>query len=355
MVDSEPSSRGVKVRKFFQSTIVVSLVLIMSALLASGTDAAIRKVGLGVAYFNQADQTTGGYADLNQADVYQSEFGRYPAVWHVWSDWGGPNKDFPTSLMNQIYAKGHMIPLVTWEPLDPNNPSCANWSNDKILNTTTYNTYIKNWADAAKSFGHTVLVRFAHEMNGYWFVWGASNCGPSNSPTMYKQMWQKVVNIFRTEGATNVKFVWNPSASAKIMAYYPGNSYVDYAGITAFNWAGYLGLPWKTMVAAFNGSMKKFAAGRITKPVIAVEMGSAPDQSNCGSPPCTKSDWITTGYPAVYAKWPRIKAIVYFNVNMLPITHGDQPDWTLETPADAKPAYAAIAAMPKFQGTIPSP
>jgi mannan endo-1,4-beta-mannosidase len=344
-----------QVRKFFQVTTVVGLVLTLSTAMGSAADATTRQVALGIAEFNQNNQANGGFKDLSGAETYKSETGRYPAIWHVWSDWGSNSTGpFDTTLMDQIFAKGGMIPLVTWEPLDPASASCDSWQLDKIIDGS-HDQYIKDWAQAASSYHHTILLRFAHEMNGYWFVWGASRC--SNTAAKYVAAWKHVWNLFKGPGgagATNVKFVWNPSGSAAIKAFYPGNTYVDYVGVTAFNWGGYDHFGWRSMVGAFKGTMAKFANAGINKPVIGVEVGSASNDKMKNCTTCSKPDWITTGYQAVYTKWPKIKAIVYFDVNMLPITNNVQPNWRLNNPAAALTAYEGIAAMLKFQGVIPS-
>jgi hypothetical protein len=79
---------------------------------------------------------------------------------------------------------------------------------------------------------HTELfVRFAHEMEmrpGYksWYNWQGYD-----SET-YVKVWQHVVSIGR-EYAPNIKWVWSPNRADKhTEAYYPGDEYVDYVGLT---------------------------------------------------------------------------------------------------------------------------
>jgi hypothetical protein len=52
----------------------------------------------------------------------------------------------------------------------------------------------------------------------------------------------------------------------------------------------------------------------------------------------------------VRTKWPRLKAIVYLNIDLTGVGH---PDWRLTTPPAAMDAYKAVAAKVIFQGTIP--
>jgi hypothetical protein len=105
------------------------------------------------------------------------------------------------------------------------------------------------------------------------------------------------------------------------------------------------------MVKAFKPTMAALGNAGIKKPVIVLETGAGyyPDQVTYN-----KASWITTGYKAVFTKWPKIVGIIYFDINMKPLTGGVQPDWRLVSPTTAQTAYTAIAKMTKFGGTIPA-
>jgi Beta-mannanase len=332
-----------------RTSVVVLVVALLASTLAlsaspTATEAGLRKVALGVSVAVADSQS------VAVVDDYTSRAGRAPAIWTVWSDWGGGDAAFPTSFLNGL--RSHYpgtVPMVNWEPVDPANQVCSQWSLDNIINGD-HDAYIRAWATAAKAYGGRVILRFAHEMNGYWFIWGYSRC--TNTPAKFKAAWQHVWNIFRGPngvGATNVKFLWSIYGAFKLRAHYPGNSYVDYVGLTAFNWGpsgSNNNQPWLSMVANFKPSMKALA-GLTSKPVIAAEFGAA-NVPDCGA--CDKPAYLTNGYPAVYAKWPRLKAIVYFDLDMRFV---NQPDFRLSSPPAALTAYRAIVAQPKFQGTIP--
>ena len=96
------------------------------------------------------------------------------------------------------------------------------------------------------------------------------------------------------------------------------------------------------MKQTFRPSMVALAA-LTKKPVIAAETGSTPIGGS-------KARWIRDGYPEVFALWPKLKAIVYFNVDSK--TLANQQDWRLSTPASALSAYREIVAQRKFQGRL---
>ncbi|MFV2065182.1 MAG: hypothetical protein ACC726_16955, partial [Chloroflexota bacterium] len=78
------------------------------------------------------------------------------------------------------------------------------------------------------------------------------------------------------------------------------------------------------------------------KPIMAVATASGPDGGN-------KARWIRRGYKQVYRKLPRVKAIMYLNVELSgpPALHRD---WSL-SPWQLK-VYGNIAAKPEFKGRI---
>jgi hypothetical protein len=279
--------------------------------------------------------------ELATFDAFAASVGRAPATWSIWSAWAGPTAAFPdTSLLNGLRDRG-AVPMIWWYPADPAQPGSAAYRYRRIA-AGAHDAYIREFATAARDWGGTLIVRFAWEMNGRWFPWGMDR--PGNTPRTFKQAWRHVVTLFRQVGATNARFLWSPnSASCRCPSYeslYPGDRYVSYVGFTAFNW-GYPG-PWKSMLKAFTPSMDALAA-LTGKPVIVAETGSAPDGGD-------KAAWIRAGYPAVYAKWPRLLAIVYFDVDMREAAN--QPDWRLLTPSHALDAYREIVAQSRFQGRI---
>jgi len=78
--------------------------------------------------------------------------------------------NFPVSNLNVIWRHGS-LPLVFWSPWD--KPYEEDHGPDKFSLTEIlagkWDAYIDMWADAARSFGHPMIVVFGVEMNGTWF------------------------------------------------------------------------------------------------------------------------------------------------------------------------------------------
>lgn len=323
-------------------TRILFLALLTGALVANGvaTVAAAeptRKIALGVSM--EAGLSASPGDDLAAVNAFTKSAGRAPAIWSIWSDWGGANRAFPdTTLLNGLRDRG-VTPMIMWQPTGPGFEN-GDYRLAKIINGQ-HDAYITQYAQAAKAWGGTVLLRFAHEMNGYWFPWGIDQF--NNTPARFQKAWRHVWSIFDTVGATNVKFVWSPmkpcKGCASYSSVYPGDKYVKFASFSAFNW----GEPqrWKSMLKVFTPAMNALA--QVTrKKVIVGETGSARDGGD-------KAAWIRAGYPAVYKAFPKLKGIVYFNLDM---RFAEQPNWLLTDPAGALDAYRETVAKAKFQGLI---
>jgi len=334
--------------------VIVGLITASLAVFAGGSvslGATVRKVALGVGMNDSRNPTV--------LENFKTSVGRYPAIWTLWSDWGQPGtgvngKEFPTAMATYLKDR-QIVPMIMWEPINPSNQTdCTNWSNQAILNDLNlgvghqYYDYVRGWAEAAKAHGGRVLLRFMHEMNGPFFIWGKDRC--TNTALTIKNLWQKVWTIFHDVGATNVKFLWSVSSAKNATAVYPGNGYVDYMGLSAFNWAKNT-TPgrfdrWRSMVNAFSVTMPTLL-NLSTKPIIAAEVGSG-ELPTCST--CSKPNWIKTGYPAVRTKWPRVKAIVYLNIDLTSIGH---PNWSLTSPPAALDEYRIIVNDIRFKGGLP--
>jgi hypothetical protein len=130
------------------------------------------------------------------------------------------------------------IPILSWEPWMPTHGKTPGWLQPAYSNVAVaaglQDDYIRSVARAITSVQGPVVIRYAHEMNGYWYPW-------HNNPSAYVQAWRHVVSVFRNEGATNAFFIWSASSNIResretwlrhALAYWPGSEYVDGVGLT---------------------------------------------------------------------------------------------------------------------------
>jgi len=104
----------------------------------------------------------------------------------------------------------------------------------------TFEAYLTTYAQGIAALPYGVAVRFAHEMNGFWYPWCEQS--NANAPGDYVRAFRHVHDVFVAQHATNVTWVWSPNVgydgSAPLPALYPGDDVVDWVGLS-----GYFGDP----------------------------------------------------------------------------------------------------------------
>ena len=209
-----------------RSITLVPVAALMLTVLTSTSAAARSPVALGISSERSRD-----VAAIND---YKRETGAKPALWTLWSDWGDRGGRarcvrgigtcaFPTELARGLGKRG-VTPFIWWQPIDPANPASSIYARHHHIIKGKHDTYIRQWAKAAKAYRKPVIVRFAHEMNGDWFPWGIGRF--DNTPQSFVAAWRHTVGIFRDVGARNVKFLWSPynNDNGAYRPFYPGNA-----------------------------------------------------------------------------------------------------------------------------------
>jgi mannan endo-1,4-beta-mannosidase len=153
---------------------------------------------------------------------FGSEVGRRPNVVMYFSAWGSK---FQTSFAQTARRHG-AVPFVQLQPWGVSMRSIAAGRQD---------AYLRSYASAVRSFGHRVLIAFAHEMNGFWYPWGWQH----TRPQVFRRAWRRVVTVFRRAGATNVSWIWvvnglNPTLRSPLRAWWPGAKYVTWAAMDCY-------------------------------------------------------------------------------------------------------------------------
>jgi mannan endo-1,4-beta-mannosidase len=163
-----------------------------------------------------------------------------------------------------VTAAGHgAVPMVQIEPAGIKLSAIVSGS---------YDTYLRDYALAVRSYGHGVIIGFGHEMNGYWYSWGTRHA----SPAEFVAAWRHIVDIFRAAGARNVTWLWTVNiidTKTGIPApgrWWPGSKYVTWVGID-----GYYYKPSWAFAPLFGPTIK--AVRTLTHdPILISETGAAP-------------------------------------------------------------------------------
>jgi hypothetical protein len=288
--------------------------------------------------------------DLSRLAGYESAMKHPESIVHWYALWGGWKSAFSRSDLDAVAAHGS-LPMITWEPWSGTGPDPA-WSLRNAILSGKNDAYIASWAQGLAAYGRPVVLRFAHEMhNQPGYPWAVGVNG--NTASDYVAAWHYVRAIFRQAGATNVQWVWNPNTlgTAPASAYqgvyqslYPGDAEVDYLGLDIYNTGPQLdwGAPtWRSFSQALAEPYKALTAVS-SKPIVLPEVGS----TEVGG---SKAKWISNALNTELAQFPRVRALVWFDVDK------EQP-WSLHSSAATLTAWMTASAQSTFAvgPTIPS-
>ena len=255
--------------------------------------------------------------------------------------WGGHGgyQAFRRDMAERVRLRGS-IPMINWNSWDLDRGGSLDQPDFRLLEIIggRHDAYIRQWARDARAWGHPLFVRFDHEMNGGWFPWSERENG--NGPGQFARMWRHVVDIFAQEGATNVTWVWAPNRvyaeAIPLDSLYPGDQYVDWTGISGYNWGTNPAKPgnvWQSFTEVHRATYDTLRALAPTKPIMIAETAS----TEIGG---SKAAWITDALRAqLPVSWPQVKAVLWFNWN--PAASNGTMDWVIESSASARAAFAA--------------
>ncbi|CAM5480446.1 beta-mannanase [Streptomyces viridifaciens] len=161
-------------------------------------------------------------ASMDALPGYTSAIGKQPNVLEYYAHWKG---GFDTAGVRRIYDTG-ALPFMAWEPYDHSLASIAAGDTDD---------YVRGVAKAVAKLDLPIAISIAHEMNGDWYPWGRKTASSQD----FVAAWRHVHDLFDQAGATNVIWVWSPNITVpapntRLAPYYPGDDYVDWAGMTGY-------------------------------------------------------------------------------------------------------------------------
>lgn len=263
----------------------------------------------------------------------------------TYMDWSTNFSSVRNTVMDSVYNNGSKI-TITWEPWGLSNSDIIRGAKDD---------YIRNMANDMKQYNKEIYISLMHEANGNWYPWAIGDSKVNNNET-YKAAYRHVVDIFRKQGANNVKFIWNINAGssgsgASFTGHYPGDAYVDYVAIDGYNWGPTQswGSSWQSFDSIFAGAYQ--ALSSINKPVFITEFSSTETGGN-------KAEWITDAFNTIQTKYPKIELVSWFGENK-------EQDWRINSSPAALQAFRAAlkgtgvvtspSPSPSYQPPSPSP
>jgi beta-mannanase len=246
---------------------------------------------------------------INLEDSLKNTF---PLI-QIYTAWGSkPEEKFPQTQVESIRALGS-IPVITWEP----------WLTDfnaedyprlraikerdkgglKDITKGLYDNYIIEWALEAAKIKSPLFLRVGHEMNDpYRYPWGPQN----NSANDFIAAHRHIHKLFSKVGATNVIWIWSPHpAYGFFNEFYPGDTYVDYVGVSALNYGTVASWSkWWSFKEIFGNYYKTLS--RFKKPIMITEFGSLEVGGK-------RSVWFKEALDSLPVKYPYVRSVLFFH------------------------------------------
>lgn len=311
-----------------RSTVVCLCALVALAILMTAPAAASMYFGAtisGESYGQKGNAPN----NVEAWDLFERHAGRKVAILNQGHGWGS----FDKAEMDATHARG-AIPLVTMGlGKEVTLDDVAAGSEDAA---------IKKWAQGAKAWGHPFFFSPWWEMNGGWYAWGRSES--------FIAAWRRFHDIVAAEGATNVTWTWTVNSIwsdplSDPRPYYPGDAYVDWAGLDSYNWGRNPAQPdkWLTPEQTVTPTLELMRDVAPTKPVVIVENASSEYGGN-------KTEYIREMLTTYLPHHPEIGAYLWFN---WPFPKGEKrADWPIETSAPAQQMFRKAIGSSVF---VPGP
>ena len=271
--------------------------------------------------------TPGGATAAAELDAVEAAVGERPSLVLTYADFTTPP---PVADLDAVAARG-AVPVVTWEPWDWDAPDSGAFGLAAIA-AGAHDAHLRQWADALRTWGRPVQLRFAHEQNGDWYPWAVGVSGTTAAD--HVAAFRHVVEVFDAQGAGNVQFVWNPNVrfpgSSPMAETWPGTRYVDRVAVDGYNWGtSSPGHRWQEPEEVFGDSLEELRELAPGIPITVTEVASAEEGGD-------KAAWVTD-LVAYLDGQADVAAFVWFD-------HDKEADWRItSSPASAAAMRAALA------------
>jgi beta-mannanase len=289
------------------------------------------------------------YGQVSSSLKLYEKIGSKPAIsaqYLGWSD--GFNQGFASA-----NARFGRISFLTWEY----NARPGDEYESRTLDAITdgiYDEYLTSWAQDVAEFGKPVFLRWGHEMNGDWYLWGGANNGGGtldgygdpktpDGPERFVDAYRHIHDLFIENGAKNALWVWCPNAPFSTMDtaygsdgwnraenYYPGDEYVDWLCFDGYNWGTsafgqQFNSRWTSFNEIFSESYTRLQDLSRTKPIIIGEFASTEDGGD-------KAAWVADTFETMQQDYPQIKAFIWFH-------NAKETDWRINSSPESLEAF----------------
>lgn len=251
-------------------------------------------------------------ASLDPLTQLEAQVGRQAAIVHWRQGWQpDDNPRLDRQQLQAVRTHGSW-PFISWEP--EGIPLAE-------ITSGQWDDYLDRWATTLADYGDPVLLAPLAEMDDPQHSYGLD--AAANTAQDVVGAWRHIHDRLLTAGANNVLWVFNVAGQAAMPfeSLYPGDDQVDWLALDAHNWSLAMDRPWTPLADLTAPPYQRLEAISRDKPVMLAEFGSVEDGGD-------KAQWLRDAGRDIPARFPQIKAVVYFN-NRDPSRPA--ADWRLET------------------------
>jgi hypothetical protein len=311
------------------------LAVVIAVGVAAPAGAAVHRAVTAPAYVLGAYAGQGTSADLAG---FENTLGSKVAIASSFRGWGDL---FPDAAQLEDSASGHTL-LVAWD---------LGATADTRFTTFTdgaHEDYLAAEAAAAADYGKPLYIRPWAEMNGDWtaFQPTADGSAPAGgTPEQFIAAWRYLVTFFRAHGATNVRWVFNPTTdtyaeTTPVASIWPGSAYVDVLGLDGYNWGNGGIFTWRSFSDIYTTQYQRLTALDTSLPVWVCEFASKEPTGNDGAPVDkhnSKAIWYQNMLSWLGSTGTRVRALVMFDTRK-------ERDWRIESSGATLNVMRPVAA-----------
>jgi cellulose synthase (UDP-forming) len=241
------------------------------------------------------------------------------AIEHIFVSWLSPDLNDAIGSSFQYASERNRWLMITIEPFVSEGRN-----RDQLLDDVIVGAYDPMIASVCQSIGSLqvpVFVRWGHEMEtgDARYPWSGAT----------RESYIAAYRHFATRcrpSAPQILLVWSPRGDRTLTEYYPGEGYVDFAGLSLYELPAY-DLDHFGKVKSFRDSFapKYNRAIAYNKPIMIAEMGVSGD-------PKYQARWMADFFRDLQ-HFPWLRTIVYFNAKDSPGAWPQKygiPDWTID-------------------------
>lgn len=269
----------------------------------------------------------------------QARLGAAPRLIPLTVEWAAPEvAPVPWPAIREISRRG-AVPLITWEPRATTFPELRDdpeLGRDRALcagiRDHRFDGYLRRFAAELRDFAEPVLIRFAPFPDQLSVRWSVDR---GNTAEEYQEAWRQIVAVFKEAGAANVGWVWQPGSPAAIASYYPGESIVDWVGLTLENRGNIGGSHWRDFAELYDPYRYRIQELRL--PVLLTGF-------NCNRDGGNRQEWLADAMREIAHDYPEIRGL------LAPV---DARGWYADPGGEFERSLTAALRQPAFQAPPP--